>query len=136
MALFASLSRRQCKASKLVVFDMKMTSEINYLSVSTVEDYLYCFIVSFCPFFDVSIRMMELLKRRYAVIDTEAIMINSDRNLSKGKFSKRHHCTRKICFEFWDNSTQSLEFQQCVSWQDLDNAERRSFSYCKKIFTV
>ena len=76
--------------------------------------------------------MAELLKRQYTVVDIEGITLSSHRNFPKGRFSRRHNCIRKISFEFWDNSTQSLEFRPCVAWHDLDDVERRSFSYCKK----
>ena len=70
---------------------------------------------------------MELLRRKYVVVDMEGIVLNKDRKFWKGRFSRRHYCLRKICFEFWDISKKSMEFDPCVRWVDLDyETEKRS----------
>ena len=75
---------------------------------------------------------MELLRRRYAVLDIEGITLDKSRPQPKGKYSKIHICNRKVALECYDSSTKVYEFSPCVEWKDLLlKPERKSFHHCQ-----
>ena len=78
--------------------------------------------------------MTSLIKifGKYCILDIEAIALSKDRcGPTKGRFSRIHHCLRKIGIELWDDSKQMFEFSPCIMKHDLMPEEDMTFAYCK-----
>ena len=70
--------------------------------------------------------------RKYCILDIEAIALSKDRHgPDRGRFSRIHHCHRKIGIELWDDSKQVFEFSPCIQKHDLWPEEYMTFTYCK-----
>ena len=69
---------------------------------------------------------------KYCIMDIEAIALSKGRHGPvPGRFSRIHHCYRKIGIELWDDSKQVFELVPCIPKHDLWPDEDMTFTYCK-----
>ena len=77
---------------------------------------------------------MDVLTRRYCVMDIEGISLGKHRPQVKGLFSKIHYCNRKMALQCFDSTTRVFEFKPCVEFDDLNLKEQKTFYHCQKYF--
>ena len=72
---------------------------------------------------------MDVLGRRYCVLDIEGILLEKHRVCSRGFYSIIHNCVWKAAIECFDSSTKVFEFVLCIAFNDLTVGERRHYDF-------
>ena len=74
---------------------------------------------------------MELLNRRYTILDIEGISLSKERSEERiGAYSRIHNCLRKTAVLLYDGRTAVQEAEPCIEREALMETEEKSFSWC------
>ena len=77
--------------------------------------------------------LLELINStNYAIIDIEGIQLEKNRDLWKGRFSRHHHCLRKIAILCRNGDYGCEESYPCIKFWEMTDKERRGFNYNRR----